>query len=34
MASARLPGASGKEDVGMSNDNAGESPARRKPKVS
>ena len=32
--SARSGGAPGKEDVGMSNDNAGVKPARRKPKVS
>ena len=31
---ARGGGAPGNEDVGMSNDNAGEKPARRKPKVS
>ena len=30
----RFAGAYGKEDVGISNDNAGEKPAHRKPKVS
>ena len=30
----RLAGAARKENVGMSNDNAGEKPAHRKPKVS
>ena len=30
----RYFGAFGKEDVGISNDNAGEKPAHRKPKVS
>ena len=31
---ARRPGASGKANVGISNDNAGEKPAHRKTKVS
>ena len=30
----RYSGAIGREDVGISNDNAGENPAHRKPKVS
>ncbi len=34
MVSVRISGANGKENVGISNDKAGEKPAHRKAKVS